>query len=190
MAAGAATWVDPPPAKKSPVEVAPRSAIALTPPLQSQGAPQYRSDTPQSGIEVTEWTFGNNLESAQRQAPQGNVAPGRPLYLWMTLNGTQPAIDRMRADGTLTIEVRWMRETGEAAAGAPNLVTALTIGRPGVVDTLEQQVRRKGFFEWHSWARKDMLGRGTWTVSLTSPDGQALLCGRDAQPCRFTINVG
>jgi hypothetical protein len=37
---------------------------------------------------------------------------------------------------------------------------------------------------------KDTLGPGTWTVSLTYRDGQPLRCAPDAQPCRFTLNVG
>src|SRR5216684_2642203 len=81
--ASAATWVDPPPAAKSQVEVAPPSRVLLTPALQGQGTPQSPSAAPLSGIEVTEWGFGNNLESAHKQAPQGSVEPGRPLYLWM-----------------------------------------------------------------------------------------------------------
>ena len=41
------------------------------------------------------------------------------------------------------------------------------------------------------WAdiRKDVLARGRWTVSLTYPDGQPVLCG-EAQPCRFPLTVG
>ena len=29
-----------------------------------------------------------------------------------------------------------------------------------------------------------------WAVSLTYPDGTPLLCAQQAQPCRFTINIG
>jgi hypothetical protein len=83
-----------------------------------------------------------------------------------------------------------VRESVSGPAGVANLVTDLTIGRPGFADAFEEQVRRRGFFEWHGWARKDALSPGMWTVSLTSSDGQLLLCGQDAQPCRFTINVG
>ena len=117
------------------------------------------------------------------------MPPGQPLYLWMTLDGAQTAIDRMQSS-PLTIQVHWVRENPEATPGAPDLMTDLTIGRPDMAATLEGVVRRSGCFEWHSWARKDTLSPGTWTVSLTYPDGQPLLCGRDAEPCRFTINVG
>lgn len=129
-----------------------------------------------SGITVTRWEFSPAI-------------PGQPVSLSMTLDGTQTAIDRMQA-GPLAIQVHRVRENAGAAPGAPNLVTDLTIGRPDLAAALAGEVRRQGFFEWHSWARKDTLGSGTWTVSLTYPDGQLLRCGPDAQPCRFTLNVG
>ena len=37
---------------------------------------------------------------------------------------------------------------------------------------------------------KKTLSSGTWTVSLTYPNGKPLPCGQDALPCRFTVNVG
>jgi len=170
MTTAGATWINPPPVGESRVNVAPQPGV--TAPSQSGG-----EATPDAGITVNHWQFSP-------------AVPGQPVYLSMTLAGSQAAIDRMRAEGVLTIRVHWVRENPGTAPGAPNLVTDLTIGRPGLSDALEQEVRRKGFFEWHSWARKDMLGTGTWTVSLTYPDGQPLSCGADAQPCRFTINVG
>jgi hypothetical protein len=141
----------------------------------------------ESGIEVVQWRFGDHAGNTVGQSLQSDIVAGRPVYLSMTLEGTQASIDAIRADHQLKIQVRWTRET---ANGAPNLVTELTVGRPDLADTLEQQVRRKGFFEWHSWARKDTLSPGTWTISLTYPDGQPLPCGHEAQPCRFRIDVG
>jgi len=141
----------------------------------------------ESGIEVVQWRFGEHPGNTPGQSPQSDIVASRPVYLSMTLEGTQAAIDAMQDDHQLKIQVHWARET---ANGAPNLVTELTVGRPDLVDTLQQQVRRTGFFEWHSWARKDTLSPGTWTISLTYPDGQLLPCGHQAQPRRFTIDVG
>jgi hypothetical protein len=160
VATGAATWVDPSPAAQPPVAATPGSTVA----------------SGESGITVSRWEFSP-------------AVTGRPLYLSMTLAGTQAALNRMQA-GPLTIEVHWVRDNAGSASGAPNLVTDLTIGRPDLAGALAGEVRRKGFFEWHSWARKDALAPGTWTVSLTHPDGQPLSCGPDAQPCRFTLTVG
>jgi hypothetical protein len=170
MTTAGATWINPPTANQSGVNVAPQTGVATPSPSGTEGAPD-------AGITVDQWQFSPTV-------------PGQPVYLSMTLAGSQAAIDRMRAGGSLTIQVHWERENAATAPGAPNLVTDLTIGRPGLADALEREVSRKGFFEWHSWARKDMLGAGTWTVSLTYPDGQPLACGADAQPCRFTINIG
>jgi hypothetical protein len=193
IGAGGATWVDPPSSAEVPtdaqsgsdVATAPQSPLTISPSAHNANSP--RPSVPETGIEVVQWRFTHHLSGDTDQPPQGQIAPGRPLYLWMSLKGTQAAIDSMRANHGLTVQVNWVRE---AASGAPHLVTDLTVGRPGLTGTLEQQVRRKGSFEWHSWARKDTLSPGTWTVSLTYPDGQPLACGPDAQPCRFTINVG
>jgi hypothetical protein len=189
IATGAATWVNPspvtqppatqPPATQPPATQPQVSALpkAGTPGSQPQiGLSRQTGDNAAagSGITVARWGFSPTV-------------PGQPVYLSMTLDGTQAAIERMRADHPPSIQVHWVRES---ESGAPNLVTDLTIGQPGLAAALAGEIRRKGYFEWHSWARKDTLSPGTWTVSLTYPDGTPLLCGQDAQPCRFTINIG
>jgi hypothetical protein len=108
----------------------------------------------------------------------------------MTLDGTQAAVERMQAGPPLTIQVHWVRDNAGTAPGASNLVTDLTIGQAGLAAALDGEVHRNGYFEWHTWARKDNLSPGAWTVSVTYPDGQPLPCGPEAQPCRFSINVG
>jgi hypothetical protein len=165
IATGAATWVNPPPAAEM-------AQPAASMPARSEASVGSQG----SGITVSRWQFSP-------------AVPGRPVYLSMTLDGTQATIDRMQT-GPLRIAVHWVRENAAATPGPPNLVTDLTIGRPDLAGALAGEVRRKGFFEWHSWVRKDAVGPGTWTVSLTYSDGQPLLCGQEAQPCRFTLNVG
>jgi hypothetical protein len=180
IATAAATWINPPPFQSPPPTVLRGSHIPLG--VESKAvapAPQLASGVAASeaGITVTRWEFSP-------------TTAGRPVYLSMTLDGTQAAIDRMQAGPPLTIQVHWTRDNAGTAPGAPDLVTDLTIGRPGLTSTLDGDVHRKGYFEWHTWARKDNLSPGAWTVSVTYPDGQPLACGPDAQPCRFTINVG
>ena len=179
IALGAANWIDPapvtePPVKHHQVGALPKPDIPAARPQLGVSA-QPGDNTPSgSAITVAQWGFSP-------------VVPGRPVYLSMTLDGTQAAIDRMRANRPPTIQVRWTRDS---ANGAPDLVTELTVGQPGLAAALAGEVQRRGYFEWHSWARKDTLSPGTWTVSLTYPDGTPLLCGQQAQPCRFTINIG
>jgi hypothetical protein len=178
IATGAATWVNPPPADSPPPTVLHGSHIAAPPQAKAAVSPQASGQSaPESGITVARWEFSPTM-------------PGRPVYLSMTLDGTQAAIDRMQTGPPLMIQVHWTRDNAGTAPGAPDLVTDLTIGRPGLASTFDGDVRRKGYFEWHTWARKDNLSPGPWTVSVTYPDGQPLECGSDAQPCRFTINIG
>ncbi len=201
IATGAATWISPPHGSEpqigvtpGPSVVAPKSRIEMAPPAEGAVAPSGQPTiTQQPQSEISPSSQSDVADKSAITVAQWGFSPAsasRPVYLSMTLEGTQEAIDRMRADRPLTVEVHWVRENGATQPGAPNLVTALTIGRPDLAAALEGDVRRKGHFEWHSWARKDTLSSGTWTVSLTFPDGQPLLCGQPAQPCRFTINVG
>jgi hypothetical protein len=171
LATGAASWVNPPPVSQ-PSKSQPQ-VTAFPKPSTTIPRPQIGLSA-SSGISVARWEFSP-------------ATPGRPVYLTMTLAGTQAAIDRIRANSPLTIQVHWRRNS---ASGAPDLTTDLTVGQPGLADALAGEVRRQGYFEWHSWARKDTLSPGAWTVSLSYPDGTPLTCGQDAQPCRFTLNVG
>jgi hypothetical protein len=176
-ATGAAMWVNP--ADQSPpptVLHGPRSEAA--PPSKAAAAVQASGEAAlRSEITVARWEFSP-------------ATPLQPAYLSMRLYGTQAAIDQMRTGSPLTIRVRWARDNADRAPGDRNLVTDLTIGGPDLAAALEGDVRRNGYFEWHTWARKDYLSPGAWTVSVTYPNGQPLPCGPDAQPCRFTINVG
>ena len=173
----AAMWVNP--ADQSPpptVLHGPRSEAA--PPSKAAAAPQTSGEAVlRSEITVARWEFSP-------------TTPLQPVYLSMTLFGTQAAIDRMQNGPPLTIQVRWVHDNAKLAPGDSNQVTDLTIGGPDLAAALDDDVRRNGYFEWNTWARKDYLTPGPWTVSVTYPDGQPLPCGADAEPCRFTINVG
>ena len=139
---------------------------------------------PPSGVDapivVKQAVLTNGSAGAQPLA-DGATVPNGPLYLRLTLGGDQAAVDQMRAAGRLALEVHW------DGPGRP-LTTELPIGGPGMADLFESSVRRTGSFEWHSWAEKTAVPAGSWTVSLSYPDGAPLLCG--AAPCRFTVNVG
>jgi hypothetical protein len=146
---------------------------------------------PQSPLEVTQWSWTGPDGSAggPQQRPTFDEAPGGPLYLWLRLNGGEKAVDDIRANGALTIEVHWTRASGPSLA-APNLVTELSIGDPGVLRRLEREVRQRGYFEWHSWAEKDTLSPGRWIVSLTYPSGQPVSCGEDHAACQMAVDIG
>jgi hypothetical protein len=145
MITAGATWINPPAQPGAPPAERSQAPIALHP--ESGIVPNTGTDAvSDSGITVTRWEFSP-------------AVPGRPVYLSMTLGGTQTAIDRMQS-GPLAIQVHWVRENAGAEPGAPNLVTDLTIGRPDLTGALGGEVRRKGFFEWHSWAKRTRSAPG------------------------------
>ncbi|HTT79002.1 MAG TPA: hypothetical protein VMF86_04915 [Stellaceae bacterium] len=150
------------------------------PPQAANGAPQAAG-----GLAVVDWGLGPRLGSAATALPVG-----QPLYLWMTIAGGQAAVARLQA-GPIAIDVHWTRVAAGASSGAPDLTTRLTVGQPDLVPVYAGEVYRQGYFEWHSWARKDTLSPGAWTVSLTYGDGQPLMCGvATPRPCRFSITIG
>lgn len=185
--------VKPAPAKKTAahaVTAAPPQSGSTTPPAAAAtGAGDAALS--QSPLAVTRWSLNGTAE----QQPDGGLTiaavAGRPLYLKFTIEGGGAAVDRLRSDGRLAIEVHWARSGDAAAAGAPTLTTELTIGRPELVGLFASQVQKQGHFEWHMWARKDALSPGQWTVSLTYPDGTPVQCGEaQPQPCRLAVNAG
>jgi len=173
---GAAMWVNP--ADQSPPPTVLHGPRSEATPPKASAAPQASSQAPVgSEITVVRWEFSP-------------TTPLQPVYLSMTLYGMQAAIDRMQNGSPLTVQVRWVHDNAKLAPGDSDIVTDLTIGGPDLAAALDGDVRRNGYFEWHTWARKDYLTPGPWTVSVTYPDGRPLPCGPDAQPCRFTIYVG
>jgi hypothetical protein len=197
VGAMAASWITPPPEAPAP-QAAPAHGAAPQAPIPLVPHPRAAAQ-PSGGIAagpalvVARWGFrdgGANLPAS------GAMPAGRPLTLWMVLDGGAAAVDQIRSRGGIAIEVHWTRdsETGPSTRaqgrGAPNLVTRLTIGHAGLANRLAAEVRRTGFFVWHSWAEKSTLSPGPWTVSLTYPDGRPLACGQPPTPCRFRIAVG
>lgn len=157
------------------------SAAVAASPLANSGSP----------LEVTHWgwTGPNGAVGGPGQRPTFDEAAGGPLDLWLDLAGNAQALSAIQDNGSVIVEVHWTHENGPAPA-APDLVTRLSVGSSAVLDRLEGEVRRRGAFLWHSWARKDTLSPGRWTVSLTYSDGRPVACGAAGVPCRLTVDIG
>lgn len=189
LAAAAAHWVTPPPRTQLPTAAPVPQSVPVpharhAPPMAGRSGGDFAGP----GLAVTRWS----LRSADGEdiAAGGHAPAGQPLTLSFTLDGNAAAVNQIRASGSIAIEVRWRRQSGAGAPGAPDLVTRLAIGQPGLADRLAAEVRRTGVFAWHGWAQKTSLSPGFWTVSLTYPDGTPLACGDPPAPCRFRIAVG
>src|SRR5215471_6457174 len=122
-----------------PVPEVEQAQSISTPSTENELAAPSSASAPD--IEVVQWRFGGRPGDAPDQPPQGDIVAGRPLYLWMTLNGTQVAVDAMRSGHQPKIQVHWVRE---GSNGAPNLTTELPVGQPGLADTFEQCAPRGG----------------------------------------------
>jgi hypothetical protein len=189
LGATAASWITPPPEPQAAARLSPPTPLVPRAGSPVRTAAQPGSGLAQAPLAVTQWGFRGGAGAPLSAAHP--IPAGQTLTLWMKLDGDMAAVDQIRRRGSIAIEVHWTRETAAAAApGAPNLVTRLTIGHPGLADRLAAEVRRTGFFEWHSWAEKSALSPGRWEVSLTYPDGRPLSCGNPPTPCRLHFEVG
>lgn len=161
----------------------PTSSSATVPPAEPNGT---------ASLAIVKWSIGADREGNQNGSAPIVARAGQPLYLRLTVQGGQAAVDQLRADGGIPIVVHWVRDDATAAPGAPGLTSELTIGHRGLASALAGEVEQQGRFDWHTWTSKSTLSPGQWSVSVTYPDGQPLTCGQSssAQPCRFSINVG
>ena len=184
-AASAAAASPAAPAAGAPSPASMTSAAAQPAPAPSAGAPP---DGAPSTIAVSAWGFSQTSPSATGGPALASATAHRPLYLWMTLAGGQGAVDRLRGGQHLAVAVHWTNDSPGSADRA--LTKELDIANPGLAATLQGEIAKDGHFTWHSWARKDVLSPGRWTVTLTTPDGQPILCGQPAQEaCRLSIDV-
>lgn len=185
-AAGGAGWVNPGPGPApAPERNAPKGPMASAP-LPPAATPNATAP----GLVVTAWSLGGNPSPAAYHSGPPEVPRGRPFYIRLTLEGGAAALDAMQAQGGLPIVVHWTPETAPALPPAPALSTRLVVGDARFAARLAGEVAHKGRFTWHSWAEKDTLSPGRWSVSLTYPGGEPLVCGAEQRPCRFSFEVG
>jgi hypothetical protein len=189
------------PSAAAPTAGAPVATAAVPPPEKTPPSPPVIA--PASGgtslaesggtasLAVVKWSFSAGSPPDQSGGGPLVATAGRPLYLSLTVQGGEAAVDQLRTGGGIPIVVHWTRAGANAAKGAPDLTSELTIGDRGIASALAGEVEHRGHFDWHTWTRKDTLSPGQWGVSLTYPDGQPVMCGQSAEePCRFSINVG
>jgi len=167
------------------------AATAVATPVPGTAAPATTATTaavttgPRAPIAVSAWGFSQTGPGGP--PPASAASAGRPVYVWFTLDGGQAAFDQLSVGGQVAIQVHWTSESPGPGTQAPPLTTNLSVGRPDLAATFQGEVQRTGSFRWHSWTRKDSLSPGRWTVSLTAPDGQPLVCGQ--APCQLSFDV-
>jgi len=108
-AAKATNTVIPGPQGEAPAPAAaPETGKAPPTIIPSAGnEPPTQPSPRESGIEVVQWRFGEHPGNTLGQFPQSEIVTGRPVYLSMTLEGTQAAIDAMQDDHQPKIQLHY-----------------------------------------------------------------------------------
>jgi hypothetical protein len=169
----------------------PPSSSRADRPWRRRRSVSRRSSRSRTGARASRSRAGSRsaATSTSPEQPLPALAPEQPLNLCLDLHGAQQAGRRaagppsLAARGALAARRRRHRK-------CPDLTTVLLIGAPDLAERLQQEVRRQGYLEWPSWARKDTLSHGRWEVSLTDPDGYPPSCATPSGTCRFAIDIG
>ncbi|MDD5248213.1 MAG: hypothetical protein PHY45_04465 [Rhodocyclaceae bacterium] len=127
-------------------------------------------------------------------------APFAPLLLWMTYQGSDPALRYLRDHGALPIRHRWsVAVGGEVDLEAPDdtfterLSVPLTVGSGAspVITKLAGQLAAQDVFTWRTWSKKESVSRGIWRVEVLYDDDTPVKCdiGGQRRPCIFRIEI-
>ncbi len=149
-------------------------------------------------IEITQavWSANVNLNTRDAGKALSGTAPLAPIYLWNMLRGSAEAIAQIKTAGKLPIRHKWFRTSysGVTAQGVETPVIddiALHAGYKSLLEQLEGEVNRQGYFEWRTWSRKINVSRGLWTVRIVYADNEPVMCGEmvTRKPCEFQITL-
>lgn len=158
-------------------------------------APSVQAE--QALIEITHavWTDGVNKATRQYAREYQEQAPVGSLYLWMRIKAHQGALDRLVSEGKLPIRHQWYRESllGVLSEGSAEMEMiddiAIPAARKILARSLQTEINRRGFFDWHTWSVKQKIKSGTWQVRVVYADNSPVLCGEEHKPCEYLINV-
>ncbi|MFZ2266833.1 MAG: hypothetical protein WAV95_04565, partial [Azonexus sp.] len=195
---------EPLPADSAPLAAAPEPPMS-EPPMSEPAlpavvpAPVMASPRPASVplIEVAAMAWASEIgrDSKRPVAAISQAVSGRRLVLWMTVQGSEVALNQLAASGKLPIRHKWFRETisGIRPEGVARPVDEIEIpvARAELVAKLRQEVRSVGHFNWRTWSAKDKPGPGNWRVTVFYADNTPVLCSTSDghQPCEYEIEV-
>lgn len=187
---------DPAPAAPDPIAAPlPETPAAALP--SARLAPVLPAAAPAPLIEITRavWAAEVNRESKQPVSLLSRAVPGKPLVLWMSVQGSAAALEQLTARGKLPIRHKWFRETlvGIRPEGVALPVDEIEIpaAHPDLLAKLRQEVGMLGHFNWRTWSAKERPGRGSWRVTVVYADNTPVLCvgSGGVRPCEYVIEA-
>lgn len=198
--------VTPPEAAPQPEAVPPEPVFAAMPaepaPVAAAPAPPAPAVTmarpvlvPLIEVAGMAWTREINRDSKQPVAAITQSSPGKRLVLWMSVQGSELALDQLAASGKLPLRHKWFRETlsGIRPEGVAMPLDEIEIpaARAGLIAKLRQEVRSLGHFNWRTWSSKEKPGPGNWRVTVYYADNTPVLCStpEGQRPCEYQIEV-
>jgi hypothetical protein len=148
-------------------------------------------------VEITRAAWVGDVDRESRQ-PTVRLEQGRArqrLVLWMEVQGSSAAMEKLAADGKLPIRHKWFRETiaRVEAEGVTQMTDQIDIpvAERSLLPKLRHELQSRGHFDWRTWSYKDNTRPGTWRVRVVYADNSPVLCGDGGsrRACEYSIEV-
>lgn len=151
----------------------------------------------EDAVQVSEVAFTSQLQGREvtGRYSDGSTAPVAPIIFWSRLEGRETALATLRDKHKLPIRHQWRRYAGWQEAfedREPIDEMALDVGRDTVLAGLQLEFTNRGFFDWRTWSRKDVLSPGVYTVVVVYADGTPVPCApsvASSRGCQFSIAI-
>ena len=148
-------------------------------------------------VEITEaaWVGDVDRETRQPTARLNQAHARQRLVLWMEIQGSSAAMDKLAADGKLPIRHKWFRETiaRVEAEGVTQMTDQIDIpvAQRSLLPKLRHELQSRGYFDWRTWSYKDHARPGMWRVRVVYADNSPVLCGDgdSRRACEYSIEV-
>lgn len=148
-------------------------------------------------VKIAEAAWVGDVDRESRQ-PTVRLEQGRArqrLGLWMEVQGSSAAMDKLAAEGKLPIRHKWFRETiaRVEAEGVTQMTDQIDIpvAERSLLPKLRHELQSRGHFDWRTWSYKDNTRPGTWRVRVVYADNSPVLCGDGGsrRACEYSIEV-
>ncbi|MBM4268238.1 MAG: DUF2914 domain-containing protein [Deltaproteobacteria bacterium] len=173
-------------------------AVAVSLPLGLSLVPTQGS-AQQPGVWIADAKFGRAVVAREvKNSFTRSPEVVAPVSLWMRLEGSEGALDRLRREGRLPIFHKWYFQTGtdldfEGTTDPIDFID-LDVGRKDRVPELKLEDGERGYFDWRTWSVKQNTHPGSWLVEVVDAKDDPVPCAeslRDRQgDCTFQVRMG
>ncbi len=147
-------------------------------------------------VRIADWEWTDEIEDHCPIARRNSDSSfGAPVTLWMRIEGTREAWQRMRNEKRLPLIHVWewqpvgmefLRDADTSIADEYDPIDRILLSetRPSVIEALGREVEDRTFFDLRTWSRKRNLIQAKWRVRVIDQTGTTIECAKNLK-CDF-----